>query len=253
MNCKRSKMEELKNRGNECLKAGKVSEAIELYTEAINLEPTAALYSNRSNAYLKLEKYYEADRDAQQAIKLNPMWSKGYFRFGEVRNSIGQYTEAMTSYQTAQMLHQKQEGRTDPLLVQRMLLTHNCLQQQRKYGKNMPWVCAGVGLIAAVLIIVADYCLTKTPAITHVLVQSVFVVVLSALGGGAGKVWMWYKQHLRSTMLQPTIQQQEELNQQAEQDYDDGAGEAAEEQQPQRHHHRYTKAQARHRFKKGKS
>lgn len=38
----------------------------------------------------------------------------------------------------------------------------DCLQ----YARNMPWVCAGVGLIFAVLIIVADYALAKTPVIT---------------------------------------------------------------------------------------
>lgn len=69
-------MEELKNHGNECLRSGKVNEAIKFYTEAINLEPTAALYSNRSSAYLKLQKYYEADCDAKETIKLDQLWSK---------------------------------------------------------------------------------------------------------------------------------------------------------------------------------
>ena len=69
-------MEELKIKGNDCLRAGNIEEAIEFYTEAINLEPTAILFSNRSNAFLKLNKHYEAFRDANQAIMLNPSWSK---------------------------------------------------------------------------------------------------------------------------------------------------------------------------------
>lgn len=69
-------MEELKSLGNECLKNGQMEEAIKHYNEAIELEPTAALHSNRSSAYLKLHKYYQADCDAREAIKLEPLWSK---------------------------------------------------------------------------------------------------------------------------------------------------------------------------------
>ena len=40
--------------------------------------------------------------------------------------------------------------------------------------------------------------------------QSLFVLVFSGIGGGVGKVWMWYTKHLRNTKLEPTLQQEQE-------------------------------------------
>lgn len=45
--------EEKKNAGNEALKAGKVDEAIQLYTEAIELDKNEGMFTNRAMAYIK--------------------------------------------------------------------------------------------------------------------------------------------------------------------------------------------------------
>ncbi|KAF2361015.1 Tetratricopeptide repeat [Trinorchestia longiramus] len=201
-------MEELKEKGNACMREGQVSEAIEYYTEAIKLEATAILYSNRSNAYLKLRKFYEANRDAEEAISLDPMWSKGYFRFGEVRLGVQQLKEAVTAYETAQLLHQRQHGRQDLLLARRLTEARAQWQQQRKLEQHLAWLCAGVGLIVSVLVIASDYALAKAPVMTHVVVQSAFVLVLSGVGYGGGLVWVWYRTHLRATALQPLLSEQ---------------------------------------------
>ena len=69
--------EKLKAQGNEALKQGNSSRALELYSEAIKCDPeNAALFSNRSAAYCKAEKYKEALTDAETAIQLKPQWSK---------------------------------------------------------------------------------------------------------------------------------------------------------------------------------
>ena len=69
--------EELKIKGNESLKSNKVDEAIELYTQAIDLDPeNHVLYSNRSAAYLLANKYDEALKDAEKTVKLNRDWAK---------------------------------------------------------------------------------------------------------------------------------------------------------------------------------
>ncbi|XP_018021159.1 serine/threonine-protein phosphatase 5 [Hyalella azteca] len=248
-------MDELKEKGNACLGHGQVSEAIEYYSEALNLEPSAILYSNRSMAYLKLKKYYEANRDAECAINLDPMWSKGYFRFGEVRLCIGQFMEAITAYETAQLLEHKQNGRHDLVLAKRLVEARSKWQEQCKFEKNLAWVCAGFGLIFSVFIIAADYALAKSPAMTHVVVQSAFVMVLSGVGYGGGLVWLWYRAHLRSTALQPPLSLQQERLAEQEEDQalterDDrsktGAANGASRV-------RYSRAQARQRYKKGKS
>ena len=69
--------EELKTKGNESLKSNKVDEAIELYTQAIELDPeNHVLYSNRSAAYLQADKHSEALKDAEKTVKLNRTWAK---------------------------------------------------------------------------------------------------------------------------------------------------------------------------------
>lgn len=69
--------EELKKKGNDAMKKGKLEEAVQLYTQAILKDPTNhVLYSNRCAAYMKQEKYNEALEDASTTTKLKPDWAK---------------------------------------------------------------------------------------------------------------------------------------------------------------------------------
>lgn len=56
------------------------------------------LYSNRSAAYLKLNKVTEALRDSNKCIEIDSTWSKGYTRKGDALLSSKQYTEAYNAY-----------------------------------------------------------------------------------------------------------------------------------------------------------
>lgn len=68
---------DFKELGNEAYQAQDYKKAVALYTEGIEHEPTnAILYSNRSAAYLNLEDYDKAKRDADMCIQLDPSWSK---------------------------------------------------------------------------------------------------------------------------------------------------------------------------------
>lgn len=70
-------MSDFKERGNEAYQAGDFKKAVECYTEGIDNDPTnAILYSNRSAAFLNLNQYTEARRDADMCIELSPEWSK---------------------------------------------------------------------------------------------------------------------------------------------------------------------------------
>ena len=67
----------MKSKGNLALKEGKTDVAIELYTEAIELDSSNhLLYSNRSAAYASLKKYDEALADAMKTVELKPDWGK---------------------------------------------------------------------------------------------------------------------------------------------------------------------------------
>ena len=62
----------LKEEGNEFVTACKYGQAAEKYTEAIELCPSAVLYSNRAQAFIKLESYGLAIVDADEAIRYVP-------------------------------------------------------------------------------------------------------------------------------------------------------------------------------------
>lgn len=57
-----------KEEGNKFLLNHHYSQAVEQYTLAIELLPTAVYYSNRAQAYVKLEQYGSAIEDANKAI-----------------------------------------------------------------------------------------------------------------------------------------------------------------------------------------
>lgn len=52
------------------------NEAIDWFTKAIELRPTAVLYSNRAFAHIKFEEYGSAIEDASEAIRLDPGYIK---------------------------------------------------------------------------------------------------------------------------------------------------------------------------------
>ncbi|XP_028398572.1 stress-induced-phosphoprotein 1-like [Dendronephthya gigantea] len=89
-----------KEKGNKALQAGNLDEAIQNYTEAINLDPNNhVFYSNRSAAYAKNGCYDEALVDAQKTVALKPDWPKGYSRLGAAYAFLSNPEEAEKAYQ----------------------------------------------------------------------------------------------------------------------------------------------------------
>ncbi|KAM0060749.1 putative protein-serine/threonine phosphatase [Helianthus debilis subsp. tardiflorus] len=74
------------NKSNkQLMKLLKVSQAIDLYTKAIELNGQNAVYwANRAFSHTKLEEYGGAIQDASRAIKIDPKYSKVYWEL-EVR------------------------------------------------------------------------------------------------------------------------------------------------------------------------
>eukprot|EP01080_Neovahlkampfia_damariscottae_P006996 gene6996-11162_t len=70
-----------KNLGNIELQKGNYELAIEYFTKGINEEPqNHILYSNRSAAYLTMNKLTEALKDSETCVKIDPNFIKGYLR-----------------------------------------------------------------------------------------------------------------------------------------------------------------------------
>ncbi|KAJ1822164.1 Hsp90 cochaperone [Coemansia sp. RSA 2598] len=91
---------ELKAQGNAAFAAGNHDEAIKLFTQAIELDPTNhVLYSNRSASLASLKKYDEALKDAEKTIEIKPDWPKGYSRKGAALFGMHRLEEAKETYE----------------------------------------------------------------------------------------------------------------------------------------------------------
>lgn len=91
-----------KEKGNAAFKDGKYPDAVNFYSEAIKRNPDdAKIFSNRSACYSKLMEYPLALRDAEQCIKLDPTFIKGYLRKGGVLLAMKEPTQASVAYQKA--------------------------------------------------------------------------------------------------------------------------------------------------------
>ncbi|XP_037954043.1 RNA polymerase II-associated protein 3-like [Teleopsis dalmanni] len=93
---KRLHANEIKERGNTFVKAGKYDEAIEAYTQAIEIYPEdATFYSNRALCYLKLESYEHTIDDCNSAIKIDKNCLKAYYRRMQAHESLGNNIDAL--------------------------------------------------------------------------------------------------------------------------------------------------------------
>ncbi|XP_055349067.1 serine/threonine-protein phosphatase 5-like [Paramacrobiotus metropolitanus] len=97
----RLKAEQLKDEGNELFKQGHYEQAVELYSQAIDWNPSvAAYYANRSFAYLRFELFGSALEDASKAVKLDPKYLKGYYRRAAAQMALGRLKQALKDFET---------------------------------------------------------------------------------------------------------------------------------------------------------
>lgn len=90
----------LKEKGNAALQNFEYDKAIKYYTEAITLDGNNhVLYSNRSAAYAKAEKYQQALEDAEKTVSLKADWVKGYSRKGSALAYLGRFDESIRAYE----------------------------------------------------------------------------------------------------------------------------------------------------------
>jgi len=95
-----NKAEDLKSQANEYFKTEKYPQAIELYTQCIQLNPSNAVYyANRSIAYLRSECFGYALADASKAIEVDKAYLKAYYRRAAAYMSLGKYKLALKDYE----------------------------------------------------------------------------------------------------------------------------------------------------------
>ncbi|XP_026494359.1 serine/threonine-protein phosphatase 5 [Vanessa tameamea] len=92
--------EKLKNEANEYFKRQNYNRAIELYTQAIEKNPTSAVYfANRSISNLRLENFGYALNDASKAIEIDKLYTKAYYRRAAAYMALGKYKFALKDFE----------------------------------------------------------------------------------------------------------------------------------------------------------
>mmetsp|Transcript_49323 Transcript_49323/g.139644 ORF Transcript_49323/g.139644 Transcript_49323/m.139644 type:complete len:255 (-) Transcript_49323:360-1124(-) len=90
-----------KKEGNDAFAKKEYEAAIGFYSEAIELDPQNHIYySNRSLCYAESGKFTEALADAEQCVKLEPSFVKGYHRVANAQFEMGQMDAAIATIKT---------------------------------------------------------------------------------------------------------------------------------------------------------
>jgi tetratricopeptide (TPR) repeat protein len=107
------KADHLKRKGDQALKDGNYRLAWETYTDAIAAKPDKEglhlLYSNRSLAHYKAQRYQEALADADEASTLAPSWPKAQWRRAAALLGMRKVSEAVDAFHSAWQLDPRDE------------------------------------------------------------------------------------------------------------------------------------------------
>ncbi|KAF5387737.1 hypothetical protein D9615_000064 [Tricholomella constricta] len=91
----------LKDLGNKAFAAKDYDKAIDLFSQAIAIDPTNyVFFSNRSAAKAGKKDWDAALADAEECVKLNSKWGKGWARKGAALHGARRYDEAIAAYQS---------------------------------------------------------------------------------------------------------------------------------------------------------
>ncbi|KAL7747061.1 TOM (translocase of outer membrane) complex component [Sorochytrium milnesiophthora] len=91
--------QELKNQGNDLFKSAKYADAIDYYTQAIELQPKSAVFwCNRAACYANLSDYENVIADCNQALQYDPTYVKALHRRALAYEHVGRLREAYQDF-----------------------------------------------------------------------------------------------------------------------------------------------------------
>ena len=99
----RNKADVAKKRGEELKNEGDLMRAVDYFSQAIQLaQPSARLLATRAECLLELSKFDAAQRDCNEALKINPDSVKALRIRGESHLKLQQHQEALKDLSNAQ-------------------------------------------------------------------------------------------------------------------------------------------------------
>ncbi|XP_047212915.1 hsc70-interacting protein-like isoform X1 [Girardinichthys multiradiatus] len=134
--------EEMMDQANEkkieainALGEGDLQKALDLFTEAIKLNPRLAiLYAKRASVYIKMQKPNAAIRDCNRAISINPDSAQPYKWRGKAHRLLGHWEEAAKDLATACKLDYDDDA--SALLKEVQPKANKILEHRRKYERK---------------------------------------------------------------------------------------------------------------------
>lgn len=101
------KLDKLKEEGNSHFKAGRYQKAAEVYSEALEVDPSnkgtgSRLLNNRGMTYTKLKQYQQAIQDCDKAIQFDPSYTKARKTRAKALGESGDWEEAVRAYKAIQ-------------------------------------------------------------------------------------------------------------------------------------------------------
>lgn len=131
---------DLRGKAAKAYSDGDFEDAVNFYTEAILLNPTALFFAKRGQAFLKLKKPNAAIRDCERALKLNPDSATAFKFRGRANRLLGNWEAAAKDLRQACKLDYDDEA--DEWLKEvtpnaKKLEQHKIKQERKKAEKEL--------------------------------------------------------------------------------------------------------------------
>ncbi|XP_023346944.1 small glutamine-rich tetratricopeptide repeat-containing protein alpha [Eurytemora carolleeae] len=103
--------ERLKTEGNNLMRTEKFTDALLMYSKAIELDGSnPVFYCNRAAAHSKMNSHHLAIEDCQRAVDMDATYSKAYGRMGLANSSLEKHKEAVDNFKKALELEPDNES-----------------------------------------------------------------------------------------------------------------------------------------------
>ncbi|TMW63927.1 hypothetical protein Poli38472_014632 [Pythium oligandrum] len=113
--------EALKQKGNACFQKGKFNAAIDMYTEAIVMDPTqTTYYSNRALCHSKLQNWASCRDDCQQALKCDAFNTKASYLLGVSQQHLLAFEDSIAAFKKA--LHSAEKTKKSKAFQEEILV-----------------------------------------------------------------------------------------------------------------------------------
>ncbi|XP_070542046.1 tetratricopeptide repeat protein 28-like [Ptychodera flava] len=197
---RKEKASEAKVRGNTAAKRKQYYQAIIHYTEAIKLDskdPT--VLTNRSLCFLKLAQHFLALEDAKRAVKLQPDWSKGYYRQGQVYYSADKFEDAVKIYEEGIAKCPNDDGMLKLALEKTLEKKREKDERENKYTK----IGVIIGVILGIIFIIGDEYFASYSVLVNYFWKGVALLVMVIAGAGCAEMYSQFWKMTSDALLMP--------------------------------------------------